>query len=250
MKKITNLLSLLIISVILLTSCSSIAEFFYTPNYKQITNDIFTNYIEMNLVVTTRSESTTLLNINQGSGVIYAKEGGYYYCLTNSHVVETASTAKNVSYTVTDCYGNKYDATFIHSDASRDIAVLRFSASESLCVVELAESDPEVGEEVISLSSSNHLINSVTFGRVIEYKTTKIYDNNDKDVTRVKFPVIHHSAPVYSGSSGGAILNLDMKLVGINYGGSTYKDDGSFYCGFAVSVSHIREYLEENKLMK
>lgn len=250
MKKIINLLSILVIAVMLLTSCSGIIDTTYTPNYKQITNDIFTNYIEMNLVVTTRSESVNFINFNQGSGVIYAKEGGYYYCFTNSHVVETARTDKNVSYTVTDCYGNKYDATLIHSDASRDIAVLRFASSESLCVVELAESDPEVGEEVVALSSSNHLINSVTFGRVIEYKTTRFYDDDGNDITRVKFPVIHHNAPVYSGSSGAAILNLDMQLVGINYGGSTYREDGSFYCGFAVSVSHIREYLEENKLMK
>lgn len=250
MKKIINLLSLLIIAVMLLTSCSGIMDTLNTPDYKQITNDIFTNYIEMNLIVTTRSESVNFVNFNQGSGVIYAKEGGYYYCLTNAHVVETVPTDKNVTYTVTDCYGNKYDAIYIHSDASRDLAVLRFSASESLCVVELAESDPQVDEEVVALAASNHLINSVTFGRVLEYKTTKIYDNDGKDVTRVTFPVIHHSAPVYSGSSGAAILNLDMKLVGVNYGGSTYREDGSFHCGFAVSVSHIREYLEENKLMK
>ena len=250
MKKITKLLSLLIISVILLTSCSGIADFLDTPNYKQITNDIFTNYIEMNLIVTTRSEGVTLIHTTQGSGVIYAKEGDYYYCLTNAHVVETASTAKNISYTVTDCYGNRYDATYIHSDSSRDLAVLKFSAPESLCIVDLAKSDPEIGEEVIAISSSNHLINSVTFGRVMEYETVKMYDEKGNDITRVKFPVIRHDAPVYSGSSGCAILNLDMKLVGINYGGSTYKEDGSFYCGFAVSISHILEYLEENQLMK
>lgn len=250
MKKITNLLSLLIISVILLTSCSEIADFVNTPNYKQITNDIFTKYIEMNLIVTTRSESVSFLNFNQGSGVIYAKEGREYYCFTNAHVVETADTAKNVSYTVTDCYGNRYDATFVHSDPSRDLAVLKFTALESLCVVDLAESDPEVGEEVIALSSSNHLINMVTFGSVMEYETVKLYDDKGNDITRIKFPVIRHSAPVYSGSSGCAILNLDMKLVGINFGGSTYKEDGSFYCGYAVSISHIRKYLVENRLMK
>ena len=130
MKKIINLLSILVIAVMLLTSCSGIIDTTYTPNYKQITNDIFTNYIEMNLVVTTRSESVNFINFNQGSGVIYAKEGGYYYCFTNSHVVETARTDKNVSYTVTDCYGNKYDATLIHSEEANLRTAMSRDASE------------------------------------------------------------------------------------------------------------------------
>ncbi len=249
MKKIINLLALLLAVVLLLTSCSGITDRIFGPDYKKITNEIFTNYIEMNLLVEAYSEGVTLEHRSQGSGVIYAKDSHYYYCLTNAHVIETAITAKNVSYTVIDCYGKQHNATFVHADVSRDLAVLKFIASESLCVVELAESDPPVGENVAVLSNSLHLINAVTYGKVQAYNTVQIQDEKGNDDTRVTFPVIWHNAPMWSGASGSVLLNMDMELVGINYAVGT-EADGKFVCAYAVSVSQVREYLEENKLLK
>lgn len=249
MKKIINLSALILAMVLLLTSCSDITDRIFGPDYEKITNEIFTNYIEMNLLVETSSEGVTLGRKSQGSGVIYAKDSHYYYCLTNAHVVETAINAKNVSYTVTDCYGKQYKATFVHADVSRDLAVLKFIASESLCVVELAKSDPPVGEKVAVLSNSLHLINAVTYGEVLAYDVVKIEDEKGNDDTRVTFPVIWHDAPMWGGASGSVLLNMDMELVGINYAVGT-NADGQFVCAYAVSVSKVREYLEENKLLK
>jgi S1-C subfamily serine protease len=53
---------------------------------------------------------------------------------------------------------------------------------------------------------------------------------------------------MYSGGSGSVLLNTDMELVGINYATGTNKN-GSFLYGFAVSVTHVRSYLETNNLM-
>lgn len=244
MKKSINLITILVILVMTLTSCSYVTDLVAPPDYKQITNDIFTNYIEMNLIVDTYSESVTMKTVNQGSGVIYGKDSHYYYCLTNAHVVKTAPTDKNVSYTITDCYGKKYNAYFVHMDESRDLAVLKFIASESLCIAELAKSNPKVDEEIVVLSASNHLINSVTYGKVLQYQAVNMYYD-----TPVQFPVIWHDAPIFSGSSGGAVLNLDMELVGLIFAGSAH-DDGSFQYGFAIAIDDILDYLEENKLMK
>jgi hypothetical protein len=54
---------------------------------------------------------------------------------------------------------------------------------------------------------------------------------------------------MWDGASGSVLLNMDMELVGINYAVGT-NEEGQFIYAFAVSVSHVREYLEENKLMK
>jgi S1-C subfamily serine protease len=54
---------------------------------------------------------------------------------------------------------------------------------------------------------------------------------------------------MWGGASGSVLLNMDMELVGINYAVGT-NADGQFVCAYAVSVSKVREYLEENKLLK
>ena len=248
MKKVINLLSLLIISVILLTSCSGITDALFPPDYKEITNNIFTKYIEMNLIVETHSEGSSAKYKSQGSAVIYGRDDYYYYCLTNAHVIETDISSKNVSYTVTDCYGKTYNALFVHADVSRDLAVLKFISGDNLCVVELADSDPAKNENVVAISTSNHLINAVTYGKIRKYETIDIFDDNGGNDTRVTFPVIWHDAPMWDGASGSALLNLDMELVGINYAVAT-NSSNQFIYGFAVGVSHVREYLEENNLI-
>lgn len=249
MKRIIKILSLLIISITVLTSCSDVIDFFFAPDYREVTNEIFEKYIEMNLIVETRSEVNSRERTSQGSGVIYTKDSHYYYCLTNAHVVETAANAQNVTYTVTDCYGGTHKATFVHADKSRDLAVLKFISAEPLCIVELARFDPIIGQNIAVISTSNHLINAVTYGKVKSYDTVKVTDSNGKDDTRVTFPVIWHDAPMWDGGSGSMLLNMDMELVGINFAVAT-NSQGQFYYGFAVGVSHVREYLEENNLMK
>ena len=250
MKRIINLLAVLLVTVMLLTSCSYVTDVLFPPDYKQITNDIFTKYIEMNVVVLAEHENKYYGLTNQGSGVIYGEESGYYYCLTNAHVVEYNDYYADLSFYVMDCYGYKYNATLIHADRNRDLAVVRFKyGNERLYVADLAESDPREGENVIAISSSEHIMNSVTYGKIKGYDKIKIYDDKGNDDTRVTFDVIRHDAHFLGGGSGSALLNLDMELVGINYATSTDRD-GIFVWGYAVSVSHIREYLEENHLMK
>ena len=250
MKKTIKLLAAIVISVLLLTSCSQSVVGIFGPNYKRITNEIFTKYIEMNVTVTTTHKNGDSGFDNQGSGVIYGLDYVYYYCLTNAHVVESAEGYSDTSYTVTDCYGKDYTGTLVHSDKDRDLAVIRFArGAEALYVVDLADSDPRIGENVAVLSTSKHLINAVTYGKVRDYETVKIYDRNGNEDTRVTFPVIWHDAPMWDGASGSVLLNMNMELVGINYAVGT-NSEGQFVYAFAVSVSHVREYLKENNLMK
>ena len=249
MKKITKLFSIVLISVMLLTSCTGLTDILFPPDYKQITNDIFTKYIEMNVMVEAKSGTGDTNYKSQGSGVIYGEDSKYYYCLTNAHVVDKDAELGSVTYTITDCYGKEYSGALIHSDRSRDLAVVRFTrGAESLCVVKLAESDPVINQNIAVISTSNHLMNAVTFGKVKDYKNVDIFDDVGNDDTRVTFPVIWHNAPMWDGASGSVLLNMDMELVGINYAVAT-NSNGQFVYAFAVSVSHVRTYLEENNLM-
>ncbi len=248
MKKSIKLLSLLLVVLSLLCSCTLQNPF--GPNYKQITNDIFTKYIEMNVAVVTTHGGVEKNYDSQGSGVIYAMDDTYYYCLTNAHVVEANPAYPETTYKIFDCYGTEYRGTLLHSDSSCDLAVIRIvRGREELCAVSLAEKDPKKGDEIITISTSNNMYNAVTYGKIKKIQPVELNPPEGEAETKVTFPVIWHNAPIYSGGSGSVLLNTDMELVGINYAvGET--ESGAFLYGFAVSVSHVRQYLEANNLMK
>jgi S1-C subfamily serine protease len=247
MKKAIKLLSIALVCLTLLCSCALQNPF--GTNYKQITNDIFTKYIEMNVAVITTHTNSEKSYDSQGSGVIYAMDDTYYYCLTNAHVVNENPDYPETTYKVFDCYGSEYRGTLLNSDISCDLAVIRFvRGGEELCVASLAEKDPKRGEEVITISTSNGMYNAVTYGKIKKIEPVELNPLEGDAETNVTFPVIWHTAPMYSGGSGSVLLNTDMELVGINYATGTNKNGGFLY-GFAVSVTHVRSYLETNNLM-
>ena len=248
MKRVISFLSVVLICVMLFSSCQSVT--FFGPDYKEITNNIFTKYIEMNVAVITVHQNSTEQYESQGSGVIYAKDDKYYYILTNHHVIDSDPDFPETSYTIYDCYGTEYNGTFVHSDATYDLAVIRITrGTEALCVASLASRDPKKGTNVAVLSTSNNLYNSLTYGKIRECKSVETHDKNGNIDTNVAFPVLWHNAPMWDGGSGSVLLNMDMELVGINYAVAT-DNDGNFIYGFAISVSRVREYLEKNNLMK
>ena len=248
MKKTLALISLILVLAAFLSSCYLI-DVVFGPDYKEVTNNIFTHYIEMNLAVKTIHSNVTKQYESQGSGVIYKEDKTYYYVLTNNHVIKSDSSYPLTSYTITDCYGKEYKGTLLHSDPSYDLAVLRIAKSgENLCVVSFASTTPLKGTDVANLGTSNGLINSVTYGEVIGYEPVEIQDKNGNIDNSVSIPVIWHNAPMWGGGSGSALLNMNMELVGINFAVAT-DDQGRFVCGFAIGISHVREYLEKNDLM-
>ena len=182
---------------------------------------------------------------SQGSGVICRESDGFYYCLTNAHVIDVALKFNNRRYTVTDCYGNAFAAELVASDAARDLALLRFEhGTHSLHVPRFAESDVSLGDTVIALGAPDGMDNSVTFGRVTRVDT--VSGQGATEQTAVAFPVIWHNAPMAHGSSGGALLNDNMELVGVNFAIATNGQNGEYLYGFCIPISYVREFLNAN----
>ena len=61
-------------------------------------------------------------------------------------------------------------------------------------------------------------------------------------MSNVKFEVYRHDAPINSGSSGGAILDYNYNIIGINYASST-DANGKFLNAFAVPIEKVKEFL-------
>lgn len=173
---------------------------------------------------------------NYGSGVIFDEDDGYYYVLTNNHVAPM-----DQSYAV---YTNNpfisYEATYIRSDVSYDLAILRIKKyNNSLKVIELAQQNPCKNDLVISIGSPERQVNSITYGIITQYCQTTLSDKTSD----VDFEVIKHSSYINNGSSGGVLLNDSLQAVGVNFAGSENEETGDFVYGLAVPIEKVLEFI-------
>ena len=216
----------------------------WSLDYENVTNKIFSEYIMANLEINVKNVKAGFFggaSNSKGSGVIFKEQDGFYYLLTNNHVVEPDEGYTVSSYTVTDCYGNDYSAALVDAAPEYDLAVLRISKGDvELRVLELADKGLVTGDDVIAIGQPGGLKNSVTYGEVV--KVDVFEGGGESDGDSFDFPIIWHDAPVDHGSSGGMLLNHELELAGINFAIGT-SDDDSFVCGFAVGIGEVREYL-------
>ncbi len=161
-------------------------------------------------VSTYEADGETLVAI--GSGVIYKKLDNTYYVVTNNHVVTDGSVYKIVFED-----GSEVDATLRGVDSLVDVAVLYFTSTKDLQVVQFADSDIlEKGTIVLAVGnpSGYDYYGSITFGIV---SGTSRYFDIDSDGTKDMFVgYIQHDASINAGNSGGALFNLQGEVVGIN----------------------------------
>lgn len=159
-----------------------------------------------------RSESTQ--EAGTGSGVIYKKEGGSAFVITNNHVVEGA---KKLEVTLAD--GTKVDAKLVGSDIWTDLAVLEIDAKGVNSVIEFGDSDSlKQGETVIAIGNPLGLdfYGSVTTGVVSGKDRAIPVDLNNDGIVDWQAEVLQTDAAINPGNSGGALVNLAGQLIGIN----------------------------------
>lgn len=161
-----------------------------------------------------------------GSGVIYTKDG---YIITNNHVVEFAD---KVEVTLYD--NRKFEATVIGTDKKSDLAVLKIEAAD-LPTLELANSDDaEVGEWVLAVGNPFDLTSTVTAG-IISAKGRSIQLLGGGDAIEA---FIQTDAAVNPGNSGGALVDAQGNLLGINTAIATRTGVFSGY-SFAIPVGLV-----------
>ena len=181
---------------------------------------------------------TTNYTTSQGSGVIFYEDDNYFYVLTNCHVAIKKTGYSYQKHIVEEYQGNQFDATLVADPiAEYDLACLLFakSSSTNAAVLDFAENDAVISDDVIALGAPNGQTNAISFGTLNEF-TTATLSETDAYLSNVSFEVIKHSAYINNGSSGGPLLNADLKIVGINYAGAT----NTSY-GLAIPLSKVKE---------
>lgn len=165
-----------------------------------------------------------------GSGVIVSKDG---FIVTNAHVVSMAS---KVYVILND--GTSYEAQSAAVNQKDDLALLKISPSGALRPIEFAD-DVMIGETVVSIGNPFGLENSVSAG--IVSGTNRSFSSQMNQI--IFDGLIQTDASINPGSSGGALLNLEGRLVGIDLA----VVQGAQSLGFAISVEKIKRLLKEYK---
>lgn len=169
-----------------------------------------------------------------GSGVIVSPDG---YIVTNNHVINNAT---EIQVVLND--NRSFSASLVGSDPSTDIAVLKIS-EDNLPFLQYGDSDQiKIGEWVVAVGNPFNLTSTVTAG-IVSAKARSI------NILSQQFAIesfIQTDAAVNPGNSGGALVNTNGELIGINT--AIASQTGSFMgYSFAIPVNIVKKVVSDIK---
>ncbi|MGY0068255.1 S1C family serine protease [Streptomyces sp. QTS137] len=205
-----------------------------------------------------------------GSGVIITDDGEI---ITNNHVVSGASSVE-----VRTSDGRTYTADVVGTESSKDLALIKLRDASGLTVATLGDSDGvRVGDEVVAIGSPEGLTGTVTSGIVsaLDRDVTVSTDesqgqqqqqgqpggwpfefggqefNGDTGGSTTTYKAIQTDASLNPGNSGGALIDMNGDIIGINSamysssGSDSSADAGSVGLGFAIPVNTVKADLAD-----
>ena len=213
------------------------------PDFREIANN------SINTVVHVKSSSASENNfsiedflfggsdsrpkIGSGSGVIISSDG---YIVTNYHVIENA---EKISITTNN--NQNFEADIVGYDEQNDIALLKIESENSFPFATFGDSDASmIGEWVLAVGNPFNLTSTVTAG-IISAKSRSLDPTG-----RTTQSYIQTDAAVNPGNSGGALINTNGELIGIN---TAIQTQTGSYVGYSFAVpSNIAKKVIEDIL--
>ena len=177
----------------------------------------------------------------EGSGIIISKDG---YILTNNHIINSADSS--IYYEVSEAtkipvylYNDEtpYEATIIGTDEQTDLAVVKIE-KDNLTAAELGNSNSvKIGEFAMAIGNPLGMESSVTSGIISAVNRSVTSEDG------TTYNLIQTDAAINSGNSGGALVNAEGKVIGIN----TLKLSGSGIegMGFAIPINETIEIYQQ-----
>jgi putative serine protease PepD len=209
--------------------------------------------------------TATLSNgTSTGSGVIVTSNGEV---VTNNHVISGASSIKAQTSD-----GKSYTAEVVGTDSKKDLALVRLQNASGLKPATLGNSNGvQVGDEVIAIGSPEGLTGTVTSGivsalsRDVTVSTGENQGQNqggdgnwpfqfggqqfngDTGTSTTTYKALQTDASLNPGNSGGALIDMNGAIVGINSAmyssgsnSSSSSDAGSVGLGFAIPINTVK----------
>ena len=167
-----------------------------------------------------------------GSGVIISSDG---YIVTNNHVIDKADV---ISVKLND--GREFKGRIIGTDPSTDLALVKIEG-EDLPTIPVGDSNQlKIGEWVLAVGNPFNMASTVTAGIVsAKARSLGVYNNGVESF-------IQTDAAINQGNSGGALVNAQGELVGIN--SVLYSPTGAYSgYGFAIPTSIMTKVIADLK---
>jgi putative serine protease PepD len=211
--------------------------------------------------------ATSSAGQSTGSGVIITADGEV---ITNNHVVSGADTVK-----VKLSDGKTYTAKVVGTDPDKDLALIKLQGARGLKAASLGDSSKvKVGDEVVAIGSPEGLTGTVTSGIVSalnrDVTVAKDQDqgrqqqqdggwpfefggqqfNGDTGDSKTTYKAIQTDASLNPGNSGGALINMNGEIIGINSAmyspsSATGSTAGSVGLGFAIPIDTVKADLDD-----
>ncbi|MDK9423351.1 serine endoprotease DegP [Pectobacterium carotovorum] len=166
-----------------------------------------------------------------GAGVVINAEKGYV--VTNSHVVDNAD---KIQVRLSD--GRKYDGKVLGKDTRSDIALVQLKDFKNLTAIKVADSDQlRVGDYTVAIGNPYGLGETATSGIVSALGRSGLNIENYENF-------IQTDAAINRGNSGGALVNLNGELVGLNTA-ILAPDGGNIGIGFAIPSNMVKSVVAQ-----
>ena len=178
--------------------------------------------------------------ITSASGVVYYKNG---IIVTNYHVVTAGNEPDNGIWAQTRD-GKIFKAFVVGTDRRTDLAVLKVETSD-LPPINKVKKDPKVGDIVLAIGNPNNLGQTVTHGIVsaLSRSGSGLLTKDQMNIRQGVQELIQTDAPINQGNSGGALINSQGLLIGINT--ASFNSESTYGIGFAVPTSMVTKVVDE-----
>lgn len=213
------------------------------------------NVFSSNISVITVTEHDDIKGYSVGaSGVVFDKVDSRYFALTAYHIVANQDTylifttndetlseyrekhSKSGHVSLEGYYGQLAEAKVEYTCEESDLAIISFESNEELFKISISENAPVKGEKIAVVGTLEGNYFETTYGTVTSKKPVTFYADDEQCENNV----LKHNAYVAPGSSGGAVFNYEMKLVGLNIGGGT-DILGRFKYGVMIPCEQIQQ---------
>lgn len=176
---------------------------------------------------------TEMVEVGRGTGFLVSSNG---LIVTNRHVV----VSRDAEHTVFLSDDQKFAATVLDIDPINDLALMKIDG-ENLPTVELETDDNfRIGQTVIAIGNAlGRFDNTVTRGILSAVGRSIEATNFSTGAIEQLEEVLQTDAAINSGNSGGPLINLDGRVIGVN----TAVEQAAQGLGFAIQASEVRHIL-------
>ncbi|PKK94543.1 MAG: hypothetical protein CVV60_05890 [Tenericutes bacterium HGW-Tenericutes-5] len=244
--RLWHLFSVLLIAAVMFAGITVVSSWAYAymeaiDNQQITTQRTTTNIDEQAILLATRQkliEANVFIQVNIpsgyeiGSATIINQDDDFYYAITNEHVLDGNNEVVN-SYQATTFDNITTSFEVVAMDNVKDLALIKFTKENREVISPLRTLNEGIYIDDIVVAIGNPYGNTaaISYGSIHQVTTIR-----ELEIERL---VIEHDAPSYTGSSGGALVDMYGNLKGIN----SWELNGLYY---AIPISVINTFLENN----